>query len=160
MAIYMKFDGIDGDVTAKGYEKQIEVDSFQFGVGRAISMDAGSAANRSSGRPSLSEITVTKRMDKSSFGIMKEVLSGSDGKKVKISVVEISKDQLKEYVGYELEEVMVSGYSVSTGGEGSPSESISLSYAKITASFTAADKSNKAGTPQRVSYDLATAKAS
>jgi type VI secretion system secreted protein Hcp len=62
MAIYMKIDGIDGSVTAKGFEKQIELHSFQFGVGRAISMDSGNAANRSHGRPSLSEITVTKIM--------------------------------------------------------------------------------------------------
>lgn len=159
MAIYMKIDGIDGSVTAKGFEKQIELHSFQFGVGRAISMDSGNAANRAHGRPSLSEITVTKNMENSSFGLLKEVLSGNAGKKVKISVVEVAADQLKEYVVYELEDVLISAYSVSTGG-GVPSESISLSYAKITASFTSADKSNKAGAQMRVSYDLATAKAS
>ncbi len=159
MAIYMQFAGIDGSVTAKGFEKQIELSSLQFGVGRAISMDSGNAANRSHGRPSLSEITVTKQMENSSFGLLKEALSGNAGKKVKISVVEVNADQLKEYVVYELEEVLISGYSVSTAGD-IPSESISLSYAKITASFTAADKGNKMAGQLRVGYDLATAKAS
>ncbi|WP_439579649.1 type VI secretion system tube protein Hcp, partial [Elioraea sp.] len=29
----MKYDGIDGNVTAKGYEKWIELNSFQVGSG-------------------------------------------------------------------------------------------------------------------------------
>ena len=37
MPIFMHYDGIDGNVTAKGYEKWIEVQSFQFGSGRGIS---------------------------------------------------------------------------------------------------------------------------
>ena len=35
MAIYMKFGSIDGAVTTKGFEKWIELNSFQWGVGRA-----------------------------------------------------------------------------------------------------------------------------
>ena len=31
MPIFMKFEGVDGNVTAKGYEKWIEVQSMQFG---------------------------------------------------------------------------------------------------------------------------------
>ncbi len=34
MPIYLKYDGIDGDVTAEGHEKWIELNSFQWGVGR------------------------------------------------------------------------------------------------------------------------------
>jgi hypothetical protein len=37
MPIFMHFEGIEGNVTAKGYEKWIEVNSFQFGSGRGIS---------------------------------------------------------------------------------------------------------------------------
>jgi len=156
MAIYMKIDGIDGSVTAKGFEKWIELNSLQLGVGRAISMSVGNAANRASGKPSISEITVTKSMEDSSAGLLTEALSGAKGKKVVIKVVE-SGTTLKEYVSYELEDTLVSAYSVSTGG-GAPSESLSLSFTKILVSFATADKSNKAGAKPKVSYDLAAAK--
>jgi type VI secretion system secreted protein Hcp len=53
---------------------------------------------------------------------------------------------------------LVSGYSVSADGESDPVESISLSFAKIMVNYSDYDKSNKSATPQRVGYDLATAK--
>jgi len=157
MSIYMKYEGVDGSVTAKGFEKWIELHSFQMGVGRNISMAVGNAANRVHGKPSMSEITVSKTMEDASAGLFKESLSGAKGKKVTIKVVE-SGATLKEYVTYELEDVFISGYSVSSGGD-SPSESISLSFAKILVSFATADKNNKAGATPKVSYDLTTAAA-
>ena len=33
-AIYMKWDGIGGQVTTQGFDKWIELNSFQFGIGR------------------------------------------------------------------------------------------------------------------------------
>ena len=48
MAIYMKWDGIDGAVTTQGFEKWIELSSFQWGVGRAIGTAARGAATRRS----------------------------------------------------------------------------------------------------------------
>ena len=156
MAIYMKFQGIDGTVTAQGYEKQIELTSMQFGVGRHVSMDTGNASNRLHGRPSISEITVSKSLDDASSGLMKEALSGDKGKDVEIHVVETSSKQLTEYVTYTLKDVLVSAYSVSTGG-GVPSESISLSFAEIEVAVKPKDSKNASkGGAQRVGYNLRT----
>ena len=66
MPIFMHYDGIDGNVTAKGYEKWIEVQSFQFGSGRGISTPTGGSENREASAPSVSEVVVTKLMDKAS----------------------------------------------------------------------------------------------
>jgi type VI secretion system secreted protein Hcp len=159
MAIYMQYDGIKGDVTTDGFKEWIDLSSMQFGVGRAITMTTGKAANRAHGAPSFSEITVSREFDMSSTGLLQSAVSGTDGKKVKIVIVESNGKDLKKYVEYELEDVMVSSYSVSSGG-GVPAESISLSYTKITMSYTASDKSGKQGQVPRVTYDLATAKAS
>ena len=158
MAIYMKYEGIEGDVTTKGFEKWIDLDSMQFGVGRAITMTAGKAANRSHGTPSFSEISVTRQMDISTTGLLQSCVAGTDGKKVEIAIVEVEAKEVKKYVSYELENTMISSYSVSSGG-GVPSESLSLSYTKITVTYTAKDAANKAGKTPRVVYDLATAKA-
>lgn len=154
MTIYMQIDEITGSVTAKGFEKWIELNSFHFSTSRSISMEAGNLTNRSHGRASVSEIVVTKMMEQSSFGLLQDALRGDKGKKVTIKIVEVSQDKFREYVSYELEDTLLSGYSISTGG-GVPSETVTLSYSKITTSFTSADKSNKAGQPARVVYDLA-----
>jgi len=57
-----------------------------------------------------------------------------------------------------LEDCLVSNYSISASSEGEPMESISLSYSKIMINYSDFDKTNKSGNPQRVGYDLETAK--
>ena len=58
--ITIDYEGIEGNVTADGFEGQILVSSIHFGVGRGISMEPGNLANREATRPSLSEISFTK----------------------------------------------------------------------------------------------------
>ena len=75
MAIYLEYEGIKGNVTADGYKDCIAVDSVQFGVGRGISMEAGNVSNRESTRPSVSEVTLTKKADNSVTAIFKEAVT-------------------------------------------------------------------------------------
>ncbi len=158
MAIYLEYEGIKGNVTADGYKDHIAVESVQFGVGRGISMEAGNLSNRESTRPSLSEITLTKAADNSVTAIFKEAVTGSAGKKVVIKFVRTGADKVQEYMDYTLENCMVSSYSMSASSEGEPMESISLSYSKIMINYSDFDKTNKSGNPQRVGYDLESAK--
>ncbi|OZG70975.1 hemolysin-coregulated protein [Hahella sp. CCB-MM4] len=156
MAIYMNYNGlkVKGNVTAEGYKDWIRLDSFQFGVGRHITMEAGHMSNREATRPSISEVAVSKLMDTASSGLFKESLTGDAGVKVQIDVVRTAADKIEKYVSYELEDVMISSYSVSAGADSAPSEAISLSFAKVVMAYTAADRANKGATPERVGYDL------
>ena len=61
------------------------------------------------------------------------------------------------YVEYTLTNSLISGYSVSTGGD-RPSELISINFTKIEYKHIPYDGANKAGTPVTVSYDLSTTK--
>lgn len=158
MAIYIDYDGIKGNVTADGYKDHLSVLSVQFGVGRGISMEAGNMANREATRPTLSEITFTKLADNASTCLFKESVTGSAGKLVKIKFVQTGADAVIEYMDYELEDCLVSGYSISADGESDPIESITLSFAKIMVNYHDYDKANAGASPQRVGYDLTTAK--
>ncbi len=160
MAIYLEWDGgsIKGNVTAEGYKDMIRLDSIQFGVGRGISMEAGHMSNREATRPSISEVTVAKMMDGASSGLFQEALVGSDGKKAIIHVVKTGADKVEEYVKYELEETLISSYSMSAGDAGPPAESLSFSFGKIQMIYTAADKKNTAGNQGIVGYDLTAGK--
>lgn len=155
MAIFMHFEGVDGNVTAKGYEKWIEVNSFQFGSGRGISTPTGGAENREASAPSVSEVVVTKLMDKASPKLFEQALIGSDGKKVKIVITRTGKE-MSELCMYKFENTLVSGYSVSSGGD-APSESISLNFTKFEYSYTGSDVAGKDASKMKVGYDIAKA---
>ena len=159
MAIYCEYKGIKGNVTADGYKDHIAVLSVQFGVGRGITMEPGNMSNREATRPSLSEITLTKLADNSVTSIFKEAVTGSAGTTVKIKFVRTGADKVQEYMDYELENCLVSGYSITCDSEGEPLENITLSFSKIMINYNDHDATNKSGSPQRGGYDLEKAKA-
>ena len=74
MAIFMKFGDITGDVETSGFEKWTELQSFQWGVGRGVGSAMSGGNSREGSIPSVSEITVTKRMDGSSPGLWTDAL--------------------------------------------------------------------------------------
>ena len=157
MAIYMKYGKIDGPVSTKGYEKYIELHSFQWGVGRGVSMAHGTKQGRESSLPSLSEVTVNKLMDASSTDLLKTALKG-DAQEVtlKFTRTDTSGKGGNDYLTITMKDVILSGYSMSSGGD-MPSESLSLNYANVEFKLTPMDDTGKpAGDPKSVSFDLAT----
>lgn len=156
MAIYLKIEGIDGDATHENHKKWIDIASFQWGMGRGVSTPSGSAKNREASEPSISEIVVTKTMDGASPKIFTESATGVKGKKVEIHFVSTGSPGAT-YVEYELTDALISGYSISSGGD-RPTESITFNFTKIQYKFIPLNQDNEPGTPVTVSYDLATTK--
>jgi type VI secretion system secreted protein Hcp len=152
MAIYMKWDGIDGAVTTKGFDKWIELGSLQFGVGRGIGSAARGAANRESSEPSISEITVTKATDVSSTKLFVDAVAGQLNSKVVIKLTTTIKGAVDTFLTYELSDCGLSGYSYSTSGDAG-SESLSLNFTKISITYKSLDPA-LGGTPSTVGYDL------
>jgi type VI secretion system secreted protein Hcp len=152
----LKYDGIDGEATAENHTKWIDIQSVQFGIGRSIATPTGATANRESSEPSVSEIVVSKSLDSSSSKLFTESVTGKVGKKVEIHLVSTGSPG-NVYAEYTLTNALISGYSVSSGGD-RPSESISINFTKIEYKFTPYDNKNDAGTPVTVSYDLSTTK--
>jgi type VI secretion system secreted protein Hcp len=156
MAIYVKYEGIDGEATHDTHKKWLDVSSLQWGMGRAISTKSGATTNREASEPSVSEVTISKLMDSSSPKLFVESCTGAAGKKVEIHLVTTGSPG-NTYAAYTLTNALVSSYSMSTGGD-RPSESVSISFTKVEYKFTPYDDKNKAGTPIAVSYDLTTTK--
>lgn len=159
MPIYMQFGSIQGDVTETNHTQWIELNSLQWGVGRGVSSPTGSSADRESSAPSVSEITVTKDNDAASNGILSEALQGdgSNGATVTIDMCRTDKGQLVVYQKIVLSNVIISGFSTSSGGD-RPSESLSLNFTKIAVTDTAMNPDGTAGSPATTTYDMAQAK--
>ncbi len=159
MAIYMNYNALApaGNVTAQGFENWIEVDSFNFGIGRAITMEAGAMSNREATRPSLSEVTITKLLDASSGGLFKQSVTGDLGVTVEFQVVQTGATAVETFAKFTLTECIISSYNISAAAGSAPQETISLSFAKIEADLRHADKTNTNTDMGIVGYDLTTA---
>ena len=160
MPIYMKYGDIKGDVTAEGHKGSdgwVEVNSFQYGIGRGISSPTGGSADREATAPSVSEIVVTKPTDISSTSWMEQALWG-EGVAVTVDFCKTDKDKLEVYQSYSLENAMVSGFSVSSGGD-RPQESISINFTKIIYSYNSQGAAGATAASPKTGWDISTAKA-
>ncbi|HEX6864285.1 MAG TPA: type VI secretion system tube protein Hcp [Thermoanaerobaculia bacterium] len=152
MAIYLKLGNIKGNVTTKGHEEWIEVASFQFGVTRGVNTPVGHAKNREASAPSISEVTISKEMDQSSPYLFNESTVGK-GLKATFHFCRTAADKLETYLEVELENVLVSNYSVSSGGE-RPSESVSLNFTKVVMKYIPWKEDHAKEAPHPAGYDL------
>ena len=112
MPIYMKYGAIEGDATAAGHEGWIELNSFQWGVGRGISSPTGKSANRESTAPSIAEVSVSKVSDFASPLLLIEALKG-EGTPVQIDFCKTDGGQLEVFTSVALENTLISGFSTS-----------------------------------------------
>ena len=157
MAVFMQFGTVKGEVTQLAHKQWIEVQSFQWGVGRGIGSGVGGGSLRESTAPTVSEIVVTKVMDVSSGLILKEALGG---KAVEVKIEMTQTDNSGKHVAYQkyvLHNTLISGYSMSSGGA-RPSESISLSFTKFDSEYLNIDDKFACKTTGHVVFDIAESK--
>ena len=157
MAIYMKYGAIKGPVTTDGFKDWIELNSFQWGAGRAIGTAARGSTSREHSEPTITEIMVTKLTDVASPKLFLDAVGGKLDSKVEIKFTTTTKGKVETFLAYKLENTGVSSYSLSSGGD-MPMESLSLNFTKITETLTGHDP-GIGGSPETVGYDLTQMKA-
>ena len=152
MALYKKYGSIKGAVTTDGFKDWIELNSFQWGVGRAIGTAARGSTSREHSEPNLSEVTVTKLSDVSTPKLFLDAVAGKLDSKVTIKFTTTTKGKVETFLTYEMENTGLSHYSLSSGGD-MPMESLSLNFTKISETFSGMDPAIS-GSPETVGYDL------
>jgi type VI secretion system secreted protein Hcp len=123
---FLKIEGIDGDVTAAGYENQVEASTFQFALHHVGNAGSGAGAVRLT----FTELTFTKPTDKASVKLFMAAATGEHIKQVVLSVAKSDKGRLATVVKYTLHDVVIASYAVQ-GGSDRPQETVALSFAKI-----------------------------
>ncbi len=130
---YLKIDGIDGESTSKGMEKQIEIESFSWGLSNSATVGSQSGGI-SSGKANIGAFTIVKAIDKASPNLM---LAGCDGSHLKSATVTFRKSTgssgQKPFEILKFTDCMVSSYQVSgvTGGNDTLRESVSFEFGKV-----------------------------
>jgi len=153
--ILLKFDKeIKGDSNVVQHENWITCDTLNWSVQRPFST-SGYGQDRDTSNPSFSEVTLTKSMDVASSDLFLQAAMGKNLTKATIHLVQTAGTESKPqvYLEYELHDPIVSGYSVSSGGE-RPMETIQLSFTKFQTQYNQFDKAGNAKKGEKKGFDL------
>ena len=134
---FLEIEGIAGESEDREFKGTIHIESFSWGCSNPPARSGGT------GKVSLSDIRFSTGSSKSSPKLMEACATGKPFK-VGILHLRIRRDESTPptYHRYELENVLISSYSVSAGssaGDTIPTDSFSLNFTKITFSHRAPD---------------------
>ena len=154
---FLELTGIEGEATAKGFEKKIEIYSFSWGASNPTTVSSG-ATGLSAGKVSISSFNIMKKTEKSSPKLFTACCAGKHIDKAIVTMRKAAGDAgQKAFLVYTFENVMVESiqWSGSTGGDDTPTESVSLAFAKVSISYQQQDsKGGSVGNPVDASWDL------
>lgn len=133
---YIKIDNIPGEALDNNHKDWIEALSYQFGLSQNISETASSAGGASAGKAFLSDLQVSKHVDKASPKLFEAAASGTHIPKITIHVNRAGGTQVK-YLEITLEQVLISSFTHNGNTQGDlPTESFTLNYGKIKIAYT------------------------
>lgn len=161
MALYMKFEGVTGDVTEKGHKDWLLIESISLGFNRYLTSAVGAGQNREGSTPDFQDIHITRMTDKATPELMKIALQGGKGKEVTFDFTTSDQDPFV-YYQVKLSDVLIGSYQQSGSGGGAgnrPVDSISLNFRKFEAKYIQKKIDGSAGESKLAGYDLSTAKA-
>lgn len=158
--MYIKFDGIPGEVTTDDHKEWIEVLSYSHGVSMAINESTVSAGSRSAGRANMQDFSFVKMMDKSSVTLNANCVTGKSIPTVTIDLTRAGEGKQEVFMTYTLSGVLISSISAGgSGGGGVPTENVSLAFGKIVWKYMpTSGMDGKQGSKQEATYDLTTLK--
>lgn len=127
--IFLKIDGIDGESVDHKHAKEIDIDSWTWGLTQSSTTHV--AKGGGAGKVAVQDITVSKYIDKSTPNLIQACCAGRHFKEATLTVRKAG-DKPVEYIKIVMKDVLIS--SISTGGAGSDdrlSESVSLNFAEF-----------------------------
>jgi type VI secretion system secreted protein Hcp len=131
--IFMKIDGIEGeakDVSGKKHTGEIDVVSWSWGATQTGTHSTGGGGG--AGKVSVSDLTFTKHVDKSSTALLLACCNGKHIKDATLTVRKAGETPL-EFLSVKLTDILVS--SVQEGGASNgdllPTEHVTLNFSKF-----------------------------
>ncbi len=152
---FLKITGIEGESTAKGAEKQIEIFSFSWGASNPSTVGPGSGGI-SAGRVTLSSFRISKKTDKASALLFKACCTNEHKKEAVVSIRKATGGGQEPYLTYKFSDVMVESidWAGTSGGDDTPIEAVSLAFGKVEIEYKQQDASGKLNTAGQVSWDV------
>lgn len=151
MGIYLKIKGLNGNVTAKGYEKAINIDNYELGVERKFDVMHDVVSNRVLGQIHYRGLTLQKPLDNSSVGLLGHLHKGDTIAEIEIH--HTSPETESCFLVNKFYYVVLSSISESHCGAGS-TETVELYFSKSEKKYIDHNSAGQAQTPQVTGYDI------
>lgn len=140
-AIYMKLGDIEGDVTTRGYEGWIELDSFDCGIDNTQKQTSakGGTADINIGIGELQECTISKSTDSASAQLAQFAINGNSPGLAEIDFVEVGGAAEASpvcYLKYKLDRTFIKSWSISGDADDRPTEEVAFYYNKVAFAYT------------------------
>lgn len=158
--MYIKFTteagkAVQGEAEDSKHKDWIEVLSWSHSFSQPASPIRSSTGSTIE-RANHSDLSFNKYVDSATDDLMKACWSGDQFKTVDLECFRADGDNLPIlYLKVNLEDVIISNFSISGGGGDIPMESVSLAYSKVTYTYDPKKKADaKAAGVQPISHDL------
>jgi type VI secretion system secreted protein Hcp len=134
--MFLKIEGpeVKSESVVSGHEGEIDIDAFSWGMSQSGSMHV--ATGGGTGKVSVQDIHISKKVDKATPTLMAYCCSGQHFDKATLTVYKAGGDKPVEYLKIIMDQVIIS--SISHGGvDGNEtvSESVSLNFAKYKVTY-------------------------
>ncbi|MBL1293288.1 MAG: type VI secretion system tube protein Hcp [Thiotrichales bacterium] len=158
MAIFVKYDGITGQVNDSEHKGWMRVHELAWEAGREITSNTSTRGDRESSNARIGDLVMTRLMDKATPKIFLEACCGK-GKDVEIHLTKSGKGSGAEiYMAYVLKNCLISHYAMSCTPKhkNRPTERITISFTELEVKYTPYDDEGMAQGPLVVGFDTKT----
>lgn len=145
MAVFAKYDGIDGESNEARHDKWVEVLSLDWGVHRPGGATTGQSRRR--GSAIVDDMVLTIEYEKAAPKLLEKCLRGEVVPKLDIELTATYGGQRVTYLKYELKMVMVTSYHVSASGDdeaGPPMVTVANNFEEVKVTYTEFDDKGRA----------------
>ncbi|GJG86578.1 hypothetical protein tb265_17590 [Gemmatimonadetes bacterium T265] len=156
---YMKIQGIDGEATAKGMEKQVALQSFSWGASNPTNHNPGTTGLAAS-RVTVSSFSCLKQTDKTSAPLFLACCKGTHIPEIDVTMRKAAGDAGQApFLVYKFKNCLVESvqWAGSSGGDDTPTESVSIAFDEVEITYSQQDtKGGAVGKPAVGAWNLAT----
>jgi type VI secretion system secreted protein Hcp len=124
---YLKIDGIEGEATDAGHEKQIDIQSWSWGVTAPRDASTGQA----SGKIKFNDFNYTKRIDKATPALFQACATGKHFKDATLYVSRKAGGGKMDFYKVTFTDALCSSWTQQGTGDDAPTESVSFTYSKV-----------------------------
>jgi type VI secretion system secreted protein Hcp len=145
-----------GETTDKTYKDKsaFEIYSFSWGASNPVSIGSASGG-AGAGKVSISSFNVMKKTDSASPALFLNCCKGQHFTEAHVVLRKAGGEAL-EYLTYDFEEVFVESiqWSGSSGGDDTPTESVSFAFGKVDLKYTPQKGKGEKGTAIPATWDI------
>jgi len=143
---FLKLNGVTGESQKEGHTGQIELMSFSWGASNPTTVAIGTGM--AAGKVSLSDFSVMKVTDKASPTLFANCCAGKPIDKASVFIQKATGGTTGEtYLQYDFTNIFTTTiqWSGSTGGDDTPTESVSFAYEQVQITYKPQDATGKLG---------------